>query len=197
MNKKFIQGFTLLEVLLALMIFTLISLIVYQTIAVTSKVSINVNKKLKQINRLQRVIGMLERDILHTIIYSTPQVNNMIINGIKIDGFLLESDDFGVLLLCDIGISTDIIYYEQLQVLGYRLINNSLEKLSYNLDGKQLQVSKILDGVTAFRIQVYHKNRWQKEWNESAYLPEGVELVIELENIGTVKRVIMLLNHSL
>ncbi|WP_145562868.1 type II secretion system minor pseudopilin GspJ [Yersinia canariae] len=195
MNKKFIRGFTLLEVLLALMIFTLISLTVYQSIMVTSKGSVIVNKKLKQMNRLQRVFDILEQDISHAIIYSDSQDNNILNSGVKIGKSLLDSDDFGILFLCDI--STNTNYYSRSQTLGYRLRNNSLEKLSYGINKKQPKISKVLDGVTVFHIQVYHKNRWLKEWNESAYLPEGVELVISLENIGVVRKVFILLNYTI
>lgn len=197
MNKKFIRGFTFLEVLLALMIFTLISLTVYQSIMVTSKGSVIVNKKLKQMNRLQRVFDILEQDISHAIIYSDSQDNNIMNSGVKIGKSLLDSDDFGVLFLHDISTNTNMIYYSQSQILGYRLRNNSLEKLSYGINEKQPKISKVLDGVTAFHIQVYHKNRWLKEWNESAYLPEGIELIISLENIGVVRKVFILLNNTI
>ncbi|HDL8356433.1 TPA: prepilin-type N-terminal cleavage/methylation domain-containing protein, partial [Yersinia enterocolitica] len=61
MNKKNIQGLTLLEILLATIIFTLISLTVYQGITVTSNGSRAVNIKAMQVNRLQRVVNMLEQ----------------------------------------------------------------------------------------------------------------------------------------
>ncbi|HDL8392396.1 TPA: prepilin-type N-terminal cleavage/methylation domain-containing protein, partial [Yersinia enterocolitica] len=63
MNKKNIQGLTLLEILLATIIFTLISLTVYQGITVTSNGSRAVNIKAMQVNRLQRVVNMLEQEI--------------------------------------------------------------------------------------------------------------------------------------
>ncbi|WP_332306657.1 type II secretion system protein GspJ [Yersinia enterocolitica] len=51
------------------------------------------------------------------------------------------------------------------------------------MDIKQPKVLKILDGVTAFRIHIYHKNRWLNEWTDTNFLPEAVELIIEMENI--------------
>lgn len=118
MNKKNIQGSTLVEVLLAIIICTLLSLTVYQAITVVSKGSRTVNIKAKQVNRLQRIIDMFEQDISHAIIYSQPTDAEIISNGIRIGRFFLNSDDFGILLLCDIGINTDLIYYSQFKVLG-------------------------------------------------------------------------------
>ncbi|HHL2560527.1 TPA: type II secretion system minor pseudopilin GspJ [Yersinia enterocolitica] len=197
MNKKNIQGFTLLEILFAIIIFTLLSLTVYQAITAASKGSRAVNIKAKQVNRLQRAIDMLEQDISHAIIYPQPNDNEIIRNGIRIGRFFLDSDDFGILFLCDIGINTDLTYYAQSKTLGYRLRNGHLEKLIYSLNTKQPKILKILDGVTAFRIRIYHKDRWLNEWGDTTFLPKGVELIIEVENIGTIKKSIILLNNTI
>ena len=195
MNKKNIQGLTLLEILLATIIFTLISLTVYRGITVTSNGSRAVNIKAMQVNRLQRVVNMLEQEISHTVIYSQLNDKEIINNGIRSGPLFLDSDDFGIIFLCDIGINTDLKYYSQSQMFGYRLRNGHLEKLIYSLNVKQSKVLKILDSVTAFRIHIYHKNRWLNKWNDTNYLPEAVELIIEMENIGTIRKKVILLNH--
>lgn len=197
MNKRSTQGFTLLEVLLAVIIFTLVSLTVYQAMTVVSKGSSAVNKKSKQVNKLQRVINTLDHQLSHTMIYTYSHHNKKFNNGIRMGKFLLGSDDFGVYFSCDIGVNTDFIYHMESQMLGYRLRNNVLEKLSYHLNEDQPTVSKILDGVTEFRIRVFHKNKWINKWDEIAILPEGIELIIELENIGTIRKVIILLNNNI
>ncbi|WP_174848553.1 type II secretion system minor pseudopilin GspJ [Yersinia artesiana] len=195
MYKKNTQGLTLLEILLAIIIFTLISLTVYQAITVVSKGSRAVNIKAKQITQLQRVIDMLERDISHAVIYFQPNNNKTISNGIRVSRLFLDSDDFGILFLCDMAINTELTYYAQSKILGYRLRNGYLEKLIYSPNTKQPKVLKILNGVTAFRIQIYHKNRWLNEWSDTTFLPEGIELIIEMENIGTIRKSIILLNY--
>lgn len=57
-------------------------------------------------------------------------------------------------------------------------------------------MSKILDGVTAFVIRVYYKGKWLTQWNESAILPQGIEIIIKLENTGTIRKIILLLNEN-
>ncbi|CNH27239.1 type II secretion system minor pseudopilin GspJ [Yersinia kristensenii] len=196
MNKRPAQGFTLLETLLAIIIFTLISLTVYQAMTVVSQGSSAVNKKSKQVNKLQHVINILDHQLSHAMIYVYSRQNQTFDNSIRIGEFLLDSDDFGVYFSYDISINTDFPYHMESQVLGYRLRNNILEKLSYHLDKNQPTVSKVLDGVTAFRIRVYHKNKWLNEWDEMTHLPEGIELTLEIENIGTIRKVILLLNKT-
>ncbi|HHA0034106.1 TPA: type II secretion system minor pseudopilin GspJ [Yersinia enterocolitica] len=197
MNKKNTQGVTLLEILLATIIFTLISFTVYQAITVTSNGSRAVNIKAIKFNRLQRVVNMLEQDISHAVIYTQFNDEKITNNGIRSGPLFLDSDDFGILFLCDIGVNTDLEYYSQSQVFGYRLLNGHLEKLTYSLNIKQPKVLKILDGVTAFRIHIYHKNKWLNEWNDTSFLPEAVEIIIEMENIGTIRKKIILLNHTI
>lgn len=196
MNRKNIQGLTLIEILLAIIIFTLVSLTVYQAITITSKGSRAISIKVKQVNRLQRVINMLEQEVSHAIIYSHFNEDEMIRNGVIIRQLFLDSDDFGVLFLYDIGGETELKYYAQSQMLGYRLRNGYLEKLIYNLNTKHPKVLKVLDGVTAFRIRIYHKNRWLNKWEDTNVLPAGIEVIIEMENIGTIRKIIPLLNNT-
>ncbi|MGM8029283.1 prepilin-type N-terminal cleavage/methylation domain-containing protein [Yersinia enterocolitica] len=155
MNKKNIQGLTLLEILLAIIIFTLISLTVYQAITVTSIGSRAINIKAMQVSRLQRIVNMLEQDISHAVIYSQFNEKEIIHNGIRSGALFLDSDDFGIMFLCDIGINTDLAYYSQSQIFGYRLRNGHLEKLTYSLNIKQPKELKILDGVTALRHSAF------------------------------------------
>ncbi|WP_407084129.1 type II secretion system protein GspJ, partial [Yersinia proxima] len=50
--------------------------------------------------------------------------------------------------------------------------------------------------VTAFVIRVYYEGKWLTQWNESAILPHGIEIIIKLENIGTIRKIIPLLNEN-
>lgn len=196
MNKKNIQGLTLVEILLAIIIFTLISLTVYQAITVASKGSLAVNIKAGQANRMERIVNMLEQDISHAIIYHHISENEIMRNGFRIGRLFLDSDDFGILFLCDIGNNTNLTYYTQSKVLGYRLRNGYLEKLIYSLNNQHPKVLKIIKGVTAFSIRIYHKNRWLNKWEYTNALPEGVEIIIEMENVGAIRRSIILLNNT-
>ncbi|MDR4899377.1 prepilin-type N-terminal cleavage/methylation domain-containing protein, partial [Yersinia kristensenii] len=82
MNKRPAQGFTLLETLLAIIIFTLISLTVYQAMTVVSQGSSAVNKKSKQVNKLQHVINILDHQLSHAMIYVYSRQNQTFDNSI-------------------------------------------------------------------------------------------------------------------
>ncbi|WP_025476366.1 PulJ/GspJ family protein, partial [Yersinia pestis] len=62
-------GFTLLEMLLAVVIFSMISFIIYSSLRVTIKSNNIMGNKVQELIRLHRVISLLERDISHSVMY--------------------------------------------------------------------------------------------------------------------------------
>ncbi|CNH52104.1 type II secretion system minor pseudopilin GspJ [Yersinia pekkanenii] len=193
-NRRF-NGFTLLEMLLAVIIFTVMSLAIYQTLMLVAKGSATVNNKFNIINSLQKAISILEYDISNVLTYPESLLTNASKVCFNMGPKLLESDGVGFYLLCNESISDDFPFYYQSKNVGYRLKNKSLERLSYvvseNSDKQQLNISKILNGVIAFRMRIYHQGTWLTIWNENVFPPQGIEMIIELEDIGIVRRVII------
>lgn len=173
-------------------IFTLVSLAIYQSLIIVAKGSEAVNHKAKQTHKLQRAINMLENNISHATKVSQPIDKKSSEHSFRVAKSLLESDDFGVYLLLNENI--DSIYYTKSEKIGFRLKNRCLEKLIYDSNENSHRISKILEGVTAFSIRIYHETSWLIEWSEKDSLPKAVEIIIELGNQGTVRRVITLLN---
>ncbi len=60
-------GFTLLEMLLAVVIFSMISFIIYSSLRITIKSNNVIGNKAQEIIRLHRVVSLLERDISHSV----------------------------------------------------------------------------------------------------------------------------------
>ncbi len=201
MSKNLSHGFTLLEILLAVTIFTMMSLTIYHAAIVVVKGSATVTTRVKKINEIQQVIKMLEFDISHATIYPRVFLNN---NNksifFQVGSGVLESDDFGIyFLLSNIPKLNNGFDYHSASI-GYRLKNKILEKLSYTKLGciadQEYQVLHVIDGVIAFRIRLYHEKKWLTEWQHNLALPHAVEVTIELEDIGIVRRTIILLNSG-
>ena len=76
MSKNLSHGFTLLEILLAVTIFTMMSLTIYHAAIVVAKGSATVTNRVKKTNEIQQVINMLEFDISHATIYPRVFLNN-------------------------------------------------------------------------------------------------------------------------
>lgn len=192
MSKCSYSGFTLLETLLAMTIFTLVSLAIYQSLIIVAKGSEVVNNKAKQIHKLQIAINMLENNISHATKVSQPIDKKSSEHSFRVAKLLLGSDDFGIYL--SLNTNTDSLYYIKSEKIGFRLKNRCLEKLIYDSNENNPRVSKILEGVTGFSMRIYHETAWLNEWSEKDSLPKAVEIIIELGNQGTVRRVITLLN---
>lgn len=192
MSKCSHSGFTLLETLLAMTIFTLISLTIYQSLNIVAKGSDAVNNKAKKTHKLQRAINMLENNISHAIKSSQLIDEKPSEHIFRVAKLLLGSDDFGVYLL--LNENTDSLYYTKSEKIGFRLKNRHLEKLIYDSNENNPRVSKILEGVTGFSIRIYHETEWLNEWSGKDSLPKAVEVIIELGSQGTIRRVITLLN---
>lgn len=173
-------------------IFTLVSLAIYQSLIIVAKGSEAVNNKAKQTHKLQRAINMLENNISHATKVSQPIDKKSSEHSFRVAKSLLESDDFRVYLLLNENI--DSIYYTKSEKIGFRLKNRCLEKLIYDSNENSHRISKILEGVTAFSMRIYHETAWLNEWSEKDSLPKAVEIIIEIGNQGTVRRVITLLN---
>lgn len=194
MSKPLSRGFTLLEMLLSIVIFTLLSLTIYQAIIVVSKGSDIVKQRVKQTNKIQIAINILEDSISHAIIPSYSLEGGRLESDFQMGSMLLGSDDFGIYFRCSI--YTGHLYLVQSEKVGFRLRDNFLEKLTYNFDENISRVSKILGGVTAFRLRAYHKSHWLAEWDSHSSIPQAIEVTIELEERGMIKRIIPLLNSD-
>ncbi|MFA3762279.1 type II secretion system minor pseudopilin GspJ [Yersinia sp. 2466 StPb PI] len=200
MTKRLSYGFTLLEVLLAVIIFTMMSLTIYQAVIVIAKGSAAASSKEKILYRIYQVIEKLQDDISHAITYQNFISNDYQGVSFQIGKGLLGSDDFGVYFLLN---NNDNLKYDfdyMPESIGYRLKNKVLQKLSYTKIGciadPEYKILDAIDGVSAFRMQIYHERKWLNEWRSDVVLPYAVEFTIELEGIGMVRRVIILLNSG-
>lgn len=200
MSKRLSYGFTLLEVLLAVIIFTMMSLTIYQAVIVIAQGSAAASSKAKVLYRIHQVIEKLEDDISHAITYGNFISNDYQGVSFQIGKGLLESDDFGVYFLLN---NNDNLKYDfdYMPVsIGYRLKNKVLQKLSYTkigcMAGQEYKVLDAIDGVSAFRMQIYYDKKWLSEWRSDVVLPHAVEFTIELEGIGMIRRVVILLNSG-
>ncbi|MCB5303000.1 type II secretion system minor pseudopilin GspJ [Yersinia bercovieri] len=191
-------GFTLLEMLLSVAIFTMMSLMAYQVLMIVTKSSVAINKKYKQISELESVINKLDHDISHITIHQSSSSNHN--DYLDIRNKLLESDEFGLYLLCEDNNSEEILFHYQSNTLGYRLKNKKLERISASnsddLNISDPEVFTMVNSIVGFRMRIYHKGKWVNEWNSGSILPRAVEVTIEFEGIGTIRRVIILLNSQ-
>lgn len=195
------QGFTLIEVLVALLIFAGLSLGAYQVLTAVLQNDDITKQKVAQLAELQRVFGQMERDFSQMVPRAT-RVNGenskVVIDAAQ---YQLQSDDWAILFVRGGWFNPGAqLPRSQLQKVGYRLRDEKLERLSYiYLDpavGTEPTTSVLLEGVKSFRLRFFTNGQWASSWNNTSLLPKAVEVELELAQYGKIRRLFLVANES-
>ncbi len=187
------QGFTLLEVLIAIAIFSVVSLAsftVFDTVLrgdETSKLS-----SARQ-NELQRAFLLIERDISQ-IARRTMRINGEAAQKI----FLQTSDDSFLeneqaLAFVRHGWTNPglLLPRSDMQAVAYRVNDETLERLHYNfvdsVVGQEPKVRPLISRVSALSFQFYDGKEWQDKWS-SELLPLAVAIEVDTLDFGIIRR---------
>lgn len=187
------RGFTLLELLLAMAIFAVISLAgftIFNTVFESEKGS---REKIAKLNKLQTAFILLERDITqiarrHVRMAGDENSNNFIHsqNG----GF--SSNANGIAFIRSGWTNPGLILpRSDLQAVAYRLNDKILERVYYNfvdpVQGEEPKVRPLLEDVTDLVFEFFYENKWQQELI-SGKMPLGLAVEVTIEDFGKIRR---------
>lgn len=192
-SKSSQTGFTLLEVLLALVIFAMLSLSAYAVLQGVIRNDEVSRDKITRLSELQRAFATLSRDFTQTI------PRPVRINGetstvlFQAERFQLNSDDGAVMFVRAGWLNPGgELRRSELQRVGYRLRQQTLERLTYlypdAVTGTEPAATPLLSKVTAFSLRFYRNGEWLTQWNTPTELPAAVEITLTLEDYGTIRR---------
>ncbi|MFT6895816.1 MAG: general secretion pathway protein J [Paraglaciecola sp.] len=198
-----VQGFTLLEILIAMAIFTLIGLA--STSVLTSVIDSDElsTQRFDKLESLQRAMLTLERDILQ----ATPravridgEINPQVMVG-GADLFDSEADGLGFV---HGGWHNPqfMLPRSTLQAIGYRLQEGQLQRLygNYldNVIGYEPKIRILLEDVEDFRVYFLAADEtetgeraWQDSYAESV-LPRAVAIELSSKDFGFIRREFLL-----
>ena len=183
-------GVTLVEMLIALSIFGMITAAGVTLLSVTARTQETSDRLLAEVGETRRVGALLSADLaqaaprLHRDRDGRPQ--RAFAGGAGNAPALLAFVRHG--------------WYRgdggTLQRIGYRLQGGRLERLAFrNVDGGgEAVVIPLLDGVTSVRLRYRDEDgAWLERWNHSdeTRLPEAVELVTQSETQGVVRQLFL------
>jgi len=187
------KGFTLLEILIAIAIFSLISLSSFTLFDSVLKGDETSTLRTARHNELQRAFLIIERDItqiarrsirlegeapLGKLIQSASdsfaseeQVIGFVRHGWTNPGLLLPRGD--------------------MQAVAYRLVDETLERLHFNfvdaVVGEVPKVRPLIKDVTTVTFEYYDGKKWLETW-PTATLPFAIAIVIETKDYGVIRR---------
>ncbi|CAI1654503.1 type II secretion system minor pseudopilin GspJ [Serratia entomophila] len=197
MNSRPQRGFTLVEMMLAIVIFSLLSLLALMIFQGVLKNSEIVQGKAAQMVQLQRALNAVERDFSHAL--ARVPVNLAAQPGMPEFEARQAADGAGNyrVMLIRHGWQNPggRLPRSTLERVEYRLEQGWLTRLSYpELNGPASAARRVtlLAGVRRFQLRFYYQGEWLAAWRASTWLPQAVEIAVDTGDLGPVRRIVLL-----
>lgn len=192
------QGFTLLELLIAITIFAVIATFVYAGLDIVLDTKKQTDTYLERLTRLQLGLNLMQRDIEEAVDRPVRDEYGDPLPALRSGGLstlLLELTRGGYANPMKLPRST-------LQRVGYQLEDETLYRITWpTLDRAQNSEphrQSLFDGVKGIEIVFYDqamekKSEWPapstgKQNQKASALPKAIEIVFELDKWGSVRR---------
>jgi general secretion pathway protein J len=187
------NGFTLLELLLAMAIFSMISIAGYSLLKTVINSEESARFKTERLSHLQTTFLLMERDF-----------NQIARRHIRLEGeqssdnFIHASDssfnsDLPLIAFVRYGWTNPnlMLPRSDLQSVAYRLNEGVLERLHYNFVdvdlGEEPKVRPLIDKVEDVHFEYFYNKAWQKELIDQK-LPLAIAVEINLTDLGKIRR---------
>lgn len=187
------QGFTLLEVLIAIAIFSVISLASFTIFDTVLRGDESAKIRSERQNELQRAFLLIERD------FTQIAKRTMRINGeAPSNSFLQTADDSFLANQQAIAFVRNgwtnpglLLPRSDMQSVAYRLVDQTLERLHYNfvdaVVGQEPKIRPLITQVTQLAFEFYDGSQWQKKWSGQT-LPQAIAIEIDTLDYGVIRR---------
>ncbi|MGF1715153.1 type II secretion system minor pseudopilin GspJ [Photobacterium chitinilyticum] len=197
------RGFTLLEVLVAIAVFAMLSLSAYQVmngVLLSDQQSQDHNARLQEI---QRAMVMMDNDFRQVVARKTRNQGEAPTDKLLLSGeYLLDSSSQGIMFTRTGWQNPQQMFPRGENVrVGYRIVEDTLERVWFRYPdtvvGSEPLIRQILTDVTKLSFRFYSNKKWQEAWAEASDLPEGIMVQMTLEDFGEIERVYMLPTSAL
>lgn len=187
------QGFTLLEVLVAIAIFSVVSLAsftIFDTVLKGEEIS---KSRSERQNELQRAFLLMERD------FTQIAKRSMRMNGeAPSENFLQTADDSFLdneqaIAFVRNGWTNPglLLPRSDMQNVAYRLEDETLQRLHFNfvdaVVGQEPKVRALLNDVENLDFEFYDGKKWQKKWSGNT-LPLAIAIEVDTLDFGLIRR---------
>ena len=194
-RRKIEQGFTLVEMLIALVIFGMITAAGVTLLTLTVRTQETSDRRLDSLGRLRRTGALLNADLAQ----AAPRVRRDA-DGQPVRAFIGGNGGEALLMaFVRRGWEDDSAFRSSLQRVEYRLRDGRLERWRYDaVDGEGHAVAMpLLEGVS--RVQLRYRDRdgnWRDRWDptDATRLPIAVEIVSDSEGQGQVRQLFLVGN---
>lgn len=193
MSQSKTKGFTLIEVLIAVAIFALISMAsvgILQTVINSGDVSKN---KTERINELQRAFLLIERDVLQIARRSVRFNGEAPLTSFIYVGENEFSDAEQGLAFVRHGWTNPglLLPRSDMQLVAYQLNEKKLERVHFNfvdsVVGEEPKVRTLISNVESLDIEFFDGKKWQESIPQGL-LPMAIAIEIDTLDFGVIRR---------
>lgn len=191
--KQCNKGFTLLEVLIAIAIFSLISLSSFTIFDSVLKGDETAKKRSHRQNELQRAFLIIERDITQiarrTVRLEGEAPLGQLIQSAE-DSFASEEQAIAFVRhgWTNPGL---LLPRSDMQAVAYRLVEETLQRLHFNfvdsVVGEEPKVRTLISDITELSFEYYDGKKWQKSW-PNITLPLAIAIELNTKDYGVIRR---------
>ncbi|KGM56518.1 type II secretion system protein J [Lysobacter arseniciresistens ZS79] len=190
-------GFTLVEMLVALLIFALLSAVGVGVMAYAADNQGVVQARMDRLGEFQRARGLLQADLAQAAVRRVRGRDGAPARN----AFVGRTDGAGrggepLLALVRRGwANPDGEPRASLQYIEYRIVDGQLERASRAaLDGAATGTPQVLlTGIRAASIEYHHRGQWNRGWaGGAAAMPDAVRLTLELDGLGRIEQLLLL-----
>lgn len=183
-------GFTLVEMIIALFIFGLITAAGVTLLGLSARTQESSDRLLAELGELRRVNALLTADLGQ----AAPRLYRDR-DGRPQQAFAGGAGDLPM-LLAFVRRGWDQGEAGGLQRVGYRLREGRLERLGFaRVDGGgEARVAEVMDGITSLRLRYRDdEGEWRDRWDptDATRLPRAVELVTTSRTHGTMRQLFL------
>ncbi|MFT5879961.1 MAG: general secretion pathway protein J [Moritella sp.] len=190
-------GFTLIEMMIAIAIFAMLSLGAYQVlqgVLRSDEISLERGLVLKKLQRAMLIVG---RDMQQMNARNNRSDDELTAMPLQVGKFMFDSDDDGIAFVRS-GWRNPLsqLPRSSLQRVSYRLKDNNLERLSYvYLDpsiGEEPKIQILLRDVEKLSFEFYQADKWTDVWTDKKNIPAGIRINLTLARFGDINRSFLL-----
>lgn len=193
-----VQGFTLLEVLIAISIFALMSMVSYQVLQGVIRSGEISKKHSDKLLKIQRAMLMIEQDFTQIIARTSRDESKTSdeVRVLTVGKSLFESQDEGI-EFTRLGWSNplDLLPRSNLLRVRYRLMDGELQRLYFLypdiVAGQEPEVQVLLTDIETLNFRFWNDG-WKTSWDESNKLPRGIEIRFSSKQFGDLNRMFLI-----
>lgn len=197
MRRKAMFGFTLIEVMVAIMVFASLSIAAYQVVNQVQRSNQQSAEKTARLQQIQRAMIILESDFRQMASRTFKgRANAPTTRMLYASEYLLDSDSYGI-LFTRLGWQNPQQAFPRGEIVkvGYRLVANQLERVWWRYpdttEGQEPLHKPLLDKVDKIGFRFYGNEQWQDNWESENQLPAAVEITLTLQDYGEVRRIFL------